>query len=278
MTRNDKLADVHDRLVKAVEELVSGDDWRRFLEASQRLHTYSASNTFLILAQCPNATQVAGYRRWQSLGYQVRRGERGIAILAPVVTRRRPVDETDEAEHPEVARVLRGFRVAHVFDICQCDGPPWPEVRPALLTGPAPTALWDSLVAQVAEAGFTVSRGDCGGANGRTDFAASTVTVRPDVESLQALKSLTHEFAHALLHDGSEYVLGCRGRAEIEAESVAFLVLRAAGIDAGDYSFAYVARWSEGEPERVAKTADRVITCARAILDRLGVEREAAVA
>jgi antirestriction protein ArdC len=221
---------------------------------------------------------VAGYRRWQSLGYQVRRGERGIAVLAPVVTRRRPVDDTDEAEHPEVVHILRGFRVVHVFDISQCDGPPWPEVRPELLTGAAPTALWDSLAAQVTNAGFAVERGNCGGANGRTDYPARTVTVRPDVDPAQAVKTLAHELAHVLLHDGTEYAVGCRGRAEVEAESVAFLVLTAAGFSAGSYSFAYVARWSEGESERVAKTADRVITCARAILDRLGIQERGAVA
>jgi antirestriction protein ArdC len=275
---NDKLAEVHDRLVAAIEDLVSGEDWRAFLEASQRLHTYSASNVLLILSQFPGATRVGGYRTWKGLGYQVRRGEKGIAVLAPIVTRRRRIDNHEEDDQPEVVRILRGFRVVHVFDISQCDGPPWPEVAPTLLTGDAPAALWDGLADQVQAAGFTLRRGECGGANGRTDFAARTVCVRDDVEALQAVKTLTHELAHALLHDGSEYSLGCRGRAEVEAESVAFLVLSAAGLDAGSYSFAYVARWSEGNPAQVAKTADRVITCARTIVDALGIEHQEAVA
>ncbi len=277
-TDNDKLADVHDRLVAAIEDLVSGEDWRRFLEASQRLHAYSASNVLLILSQFPGATRVGGYRTWQGLGYQVRRGEKGIAVLAPIVTRRRPVDDHEDDDQPELARILRGFRVVHVFDITQCDGPPWPEVAPTLLTGDAPATLWDGLAAQVQAAGFTLQRGDCGHANGRTDFAARTVCVRDDVEALQAAKTLSHELAHVLLHDGSEYSLGCRGQAEVEAESVAFLVLSAAGLDAGSYSFAYVARWSEGKSEQVTKTADRVITCARAIVDGLGIEDQEAVA
>jgi antirestriction protein ArdC len=278
MTRDDKLAEIHDRLVQAIEHLVSGEDWRKFLEASQRLHTYSASNVLLILAQRPDATRVAGYRRWQSLGYQVRRGERGIAVLAPVVTRRRPVDEAEEAEHPEVVRILRGFRVVHVFDISQCDGPPWPEVRPELLSGQAPAVLWESLATQVSSAGFTVERGDCGGANGVTDYATHTVTVRSDVDPAQAVKTLAHELAHVLIHEGTEYARGCRGRAEVEAESVAFLVLTTAGINAEGYSLAYVARWSDGDPTRVSETADRVVTCARAILDGLGIDRQGAVA
>src|SRR4051794_40428612 len=125
MHNDDKLAAVHDRLVHAVGELVSGDDWRRFLAAAARLHTYSASNVALILSQRPGATRVAGYRAWQELGYQVRRGEAGIAVLAPVVTRRRRDGEEADEERAGADRVLRGFRVVHVFDLAQCDGPPW---------------------------------------------------------------------------------------------------------------------------------------------------------
>jgi antirestriction protein ArdC len=278
MAHTDKLAEVHDRLIAAIDDLVSGDDWRRFLEASQRLHAYSPNNVLLILAQRPTASRAAGYRTWQSLGYQVRRGEKGIAVLAPIVSRRRPVDIEDELEHPEVVRILRGFRVVHVFDIEQCDGPPWPDVRPALLTGDAPAALWDLLAAQVDAAGFSIERGACTGANGRTDFDAHSVRVRDDVAPAQAVKTLAHELAHVLLHDGTEYAAGCRGRAEIEAESVAFLVLTTTGVDAGSYSFPYVAAWSHGNTDRVAHTADRVITCARQIIAGLGLDSEDAVA
>ena len=271
MTTTDKLARVHEQLTAAIDELVSGEDWTRFLEASRKLHTYSPNNVLLIMTQRPTATAVAGYRTWQSLGYQVRRGEKGIAILAPVVTRRRPADEDDEQEQPELVRILRGFRVVHVFDIGQCDGPPLPDLQPVLLTGDAPTALWDLLTGQVEAAGFTVKRGPCPGANGRTSFGSKTVRVRDDVEPAQAVKTLAHEFAHVLLHDGSEYAQGCRGRAEVEAESVAYLILSTAGLEPGAYSFPYVAAWSGGQPELVTATADRVISCARRVIDAIGL-------
>ena len=208
----------------------------------------------------------------------MRHGENGIAILAPVVTRRRPIDKEGDRGRPGLVRLLRGYRVVHVFDIAQCDGPPPPDVRPELLTGDAPGPLWDGLAAQVDALGFSLERGDCHGANGRTDFTAKTVRVRDDVEPAQAAKTLAQELAHALLHDGSEYSTGCRGRAEVEAESVAFLILTSAGVDTSGYSFAYVARWSEGSPEQVVKTAERVIACARKILSQLEVEHEQGVA
>jgi hypothetical protein len=81
------------------------------------------------------------------------------------------------------------------------------------------------------------------------------------------------------MHDGTEYA-GCRGRAEIEAESVAYSVCRAAGLTTAAYTFGYVAHWAGGDPTAVKDTAERVVTTARAILDEIrlgpGAQHEAA--
>ena len=193
MPANDKLTALHDRLTLQVEALVDSQDWQAFLAVAARFHRYSANNVFLILSQMPTATRVAGYRRWLSLGRQVRRGETGLAILAPCVSRARAVDEAEAEERPELVRILRGFRVAHVFDISQTEGDDLADVRPALLAGEAPEGLWDALAAQVADAGYRLERGECGGANGRTNFATRTVTVRDDVDDAQAAKTLIHD-------------------------------------------------------------------------------------
>jgi hypothetical protein len=191
MAANDRLAALHDRLTAQVEDLVDSDRWKQFLAVAARFHRYSANNVLLLLSQMPSATRVAGYRRWQSLGRQVRRGEAGLAILAPCVSRARPLDDTEAEERPELVRVLQGFRVAYVWDISL------PEVRPTLLAGQAPDGLWDALAAQVHQAGFELRRGACGGANGRTDYAARLVTVRDDVDDAQAAKTLAHELLTA---------------------------------------------------------------------------------
>ena len=80
----------------------------------------------------------------------------------------------------------------------QTDGPPLPEVGPVLLDGHAPAEPWDRLAAQVAGAGFTLTRGDCRPANGRTDFVARAVIVRDDVTEAQAAKTLAHDLLTAL--------------------------------------------------------------------------------
>lgn len=141
---------------------------------------------------------MAGYRCWQSLGRQVRKGERGIAILAPCVYRARSLNDTDAEDAPGRARILKGFRAAHVWDVSQTDGEPVPDVRPELLSGYGPSGLWGALAAQLASAGFELHRKPCGQANGITDYGARTVTVRPDVDGAQAAKTLAHDLLTAL--------------------------------------------------------------------------------
>jgi antirestriction protein ArdC len=277
-TRTDRVAELHQQLDTQVAELVSGEDWATMLATAARFHTYSSNNVMLILSQRPDATRVAGYQTWRTLGRQVRKGERGISILAPVVVRAdsRQTDR-DAREATDERETVVGYKVTHVFDIAQTDGEPLPEVdRPALLDGEAPSGLWEALAAQVAGEGFTLERGECGGANGLTTWASRTVRVRDDVSDAQAVKTLCHELAHVLLH---EHDLGsCRGRKEVEAESVAYIVCQAAGLVTERYSLPYVAVWSGGDPAEVRKTAARVLMAARAILVGLGGGQDAEAA
>jgi antirestriction protein ArdC len=246
------------------------------LAVAARLPSYSPHNLLLIASQRPDATRIAGYSTWRQLGRQVRKGERGIAILAPVSYRvsdggdrtatekaaARPADPGDG----EVRRVLRGFRVAFVFDVAQTDGPPLPELRPQLLDGQAPPGLWSALARQIGDAGFRLVRGDCAPANGVTDRVTRMVTVREDLPDAQAVKTLAHELAHVMLHGADAPASMTRERAEVEAESVAYLVTTAHGLDAADYTVPYVTGWSGGQVGLVLDTAERVLSTAGGIL------------
>ncbi len=103
-----------------------------------------------------------------------------------------------------------------------------------------------------------------------TDFLARTVRVRADVDDLQAVKSLCHELGHGLLHDPSHDPIA-RNRAEVEAESVAYVVCQAAGMATTQCSLPYLARWSRGDAAVITATADRVLGTARNILDGLSL-------
>jgi hypothetical protein len=280
--RNDKLRAAHDKLQEAVADIVSGDDWQRMLKVASKFHKYSFNNQLMIFLQRPDATHVAGYNRWKSLGRTVCRGEKGIAIFAPC--RYRHKDESSQQSHSPTTdlgsssdsesskpqHVIRGFRLVHVFDISQTEGEELPDldaVRPKLLDGDAPEGIWQALVSQANDAGYEVIRDRKGSENGYCDFLEKRIAVRPDVSEAQAVKTLVHELAHALLH--SDERPKSAEIAEIEVESVAYIVCSAIGLDTGAYSFPYVTRWADGNVEVVKAAAQRAINCAKMILQRL---------
>lgn len=327
-----KLQAVHARLTTAIADLTQQAGWQQMLQTAARFHHYSPNNVLLIASQCPDASAVAGFGIWKQLGRQVRKGQTGIAILAPVPHRpgtdrghtdRSHTDrsDTDRSDPPArtpgaepaigfagpspttqptgagsmessqgsdssqslQGRRISGFRVVHVFDLSQTDGPDLPTGPvPQLLDGAAPPGLYDGLAQQVRQEGFQLLRhdldiphlGSLAGAgsrrpNGVTDYFARTVIVRPDLSEAQASKTLAHELGHVLLHrPQSRPAVLDRPRAEIEAESVAYLVTAAHGLAADDYTVPYVTGWSGGDLSVVQQSAERVLTAAQHILQR----------
>ena len=284
-------------LVDQVAALQSGEDWQRFLAFQAKLHQYSPNNVLLIAAQhakayatgsvdAPEPSFVAGFQTWKTLGRSVTKGQRGYAILAPVAGHRRmAVDPSgqsrplggDETARPgeseERQRLVRGFRVSHVFDVSQTTGEPIPEpTRPQLLRGEAPPGLGASVFAMIEGLGFAVSTVPSaeviGGANGQTDWTDRTVVVREDMDDAAMVKTLIHEAAHVLLHEGPPGRFLDRSVKEVEAESVAFVVASAHGMATDDYSFPYVAGWAGDDPvSAIQATQRRVAGAARTILE-----------
>jgi hypothetical protein len=113
--RDRRVRETMELLDAGVTKVLEGEAFKRYLAFAARFHRYSANNSLLILVQRPNATRVAGYRTWQRLGRQVRRGEEGLKILAPILR------TVEDDESGETARVLCFFRVVKVFDVSQTD-------------------------------------------------------------------------------------------------------------------------------------------------------------
>ena len=212
-----------------VAALMSSAGWQAALEMKAQFHHYSFFNTSLILNQRPNATLVAGYKRWQTLGRYVKKGEKGIAILAPLIKK----DPDDPNE-----RIVYGFKTVYVYDVEQTEGDPLPQANE-----PTPLEGDGEEIECALRALETFAKGE--GIEVRHDFShvsalgvyrpiLQQIALHPDLSPLQRLKTLIHELAHALLHDLDTD----RECAELEAESCAYLVLHLLGLDTSAYSFA----------------------------------------
>ena len=244
-----------DRLNRLAQELSEGKSagFLDYLERVGRFHQYSAYNVMLILTQRPEATLVAGIKRWNQLGRQVKKGERGIAILAPTLKRVEVTDETSGEVREE--RKLAGFHTAYVFDIAQTEGEPLKPREEEIPQGPA---LYERLKAacpaEVQEGLLS------GGALGRTD--GQRIVLAAGESATCKAETLLHEWAHLLLHyDGGAYgqTVG-----ELEAEAVAYAVGRELGLPMKT-SRDYILHW-RGTVEGLEASLERIQRAAREIL------------
>lgn len=255
------------QITKHIEELAEATDaarisseMQRYLELCAKFHSYSWCNTWLIMMTYPNATHVAGFRKWQSMGRFVRKGERGIPILAPIMIKEKNENsqhiKTTEDKKPR--RSLCGFKVVFVFDVSQTDGEPLPE--PPDWTSPEKNLeLQERLMAFAQERGITVTEkiltGEVQGVSrgGSIELSPSAGTA-----------TLIHEIAHELLHKQEERWTMSREEKELEAESVAFVVAKHFGLEAAT-SAIYIAMWRGGKDaipdhlERIHQTSKVII-------------------
>ncbi len=253
------------QLEQGVAALRESDEYRHWLDTAARFHQYSWGNQLLISIQRPDASRVAGYRAWQGMGRQVCNGQKGIRILAPTFFRKGcNCGDACECRANEAVR----FRSVSVFDIEQTDGAALPEIV-TLLAGDG-LGLPQRLEALADAEGLTVDRDPANarnGANGWYSRDRALIWVRPDVDDAQAAKTLAHELGH---HFAEHRVNGhCREEGEIIAESVAYIVLRHFGLDAGGYTFGYLASWDTDDDKHFKAQLAEIQHTAATIIDRL---------
>ena len=262
-------------LETGVENIFTGDKYAQYLQTMSKFHRYSFNNTLLIAMQRPDATLVTGYRNWQSMGRQVKKGEKGITILAPApIKRKREQEILDQNRKPlldadgkprteEVEVVIPRFKPTTVFDISQTDGEPIETLAPEELT--EAVADYDLFMEAITAVSPVPIRFDeiAGEAKGYYHSVDKEIVIQKGMSDSQTIKTAIHETGHARLHDKDimekQGIEKDRLTKEVEAESVAYCVCSAFGVDTSEYSFPYIAGWSSNRDMKELKASMDII-------------------
>jgi antirestriction protein ArdC len=258
---NDKTNRATTVLAENVSKILEASNFKAALKLKKHMKTYSFNNLYLIWSQCPTASYVMGYQQWLSVGRQVRKGEKSIAIFAPLVRK------NDDGEKEAFS-----FKTASVFDLSQTDGEavtlPVPEVLELssefILQGLR--SLADFCVTK----GITLRYDSLEQAYGMYSRNTHSITLQKDLPALQTFRTFVHELAHALTPRDDATV----ATRELEAESCAYLTCDALGLDTSRYSFPYLANWAD-HPKDILPAAQRACKTADLLTKVISESREA---
>lgn len=257
-SKPEKTSKAMQMLEEGIAAITDSESFKNYLSLSRQIHNYSARNLLLVYLQNPNASMIAGYKRWKSLGRQVVKGSKSIKILAPVTRK-----ETDEDTGEEVRRVV-GFRDANVFDISStvamdgAEDPALPQVGDVTGDENGARGLYELLARICAEEKLPIIEKDLeDGDYGSYDKEAKYIVLSSRISELDKASTLCHELVHHLLHplhEGDEYSHATR---ETEAEGAAFAICDAYAVDTSGFSFPYIVSHA-GNPEVLTAALDRI--------------------
>ena len=294
-----QLKEISERLEQGVKEIFTSERYTEYLNTMSKFHNYSFNNTLLITMQKPEATLVAGYQAWQKkFNRHVKRGEKGIQIIAPApirekqeiekidpVTKEPVIGDDGQPETEIVEMVIPRFRVTTVFDVSQTEGEPIAELEVPELTGSV--QFYDTFMEALQNISPVPIRmmeieGEAKGYYHQTE---KYIAIQENMSNLQTMKTGVHEVSHALLHDrevmDAEGILKDRTTKEVEAESIAYIVCNHFGLDTSEYSFTYIASWCESRDmkalkasmDTIRKTSSEVIENIETQMHELEMER-----
>ena len=282
----ERMKEIMDQLEKGIREVFDSERYKQYLMIMAKFHQYSFNSTILIAMQ--GGRLVAGYQKWgKDFHRNVKKGERGIKILAPApyrvkkqVEKRDPfgkfiMDADGKPVIEEQEEMVMSYKIATVFDISQTEGEPLPSLAVSELIGDVDRykSFWDALQ-EVSSVPIALE--DIGGeAHGYYHRAEKRIAVQDGMSQMQTLKTTVHEIAHARLHAGDNPPAEAESKDEIDqqtrevqAESVAYVVCQYFGLDTSEYSFGYVVSWSSGRElrelraslETIQETSHQLIT------------------
>lgn len=293
-SNKERIKEITAGIEKGILELFESDRYRNYLTTMSRFHRYSLNNVMLIHAQKPDATLVAGFNKWKnSFGRHVKKGEKGIQILAPTPykikqeeqkldpdTKLPLLDENGEPVTEEKEVTIPMFKVVSVFDVSQTDGRPLPQISSTLTGDVAEYEVFLEALHRTSPVPISFQAMEPG-MDGYFAPKKQEIFLREGMSQVQTVCAAVHEIAHSKLHDyehmaeladDGETILvpgeKSRNTEEVEAESISYAVCQYFGIETADNSFGYIATWSQGKElkelraslETINKTSSELIS------------------
>ena len=290
----ERIKEITAGIEKGIMELFESDRYRNYLTTMSRFHKYSLNNVMLIHAQRPNATLVAGFSKWKnSFGRHVKKGEKGIQILAPTPykikvdkekldpdTKLPLLDDEGKPITEEKEVTIPMFKVVSVFDVAQTEGKPLPQISFSLTGDVAQYEVFMEALRRTSQVPITIEPMEPG-MDGYFHLEKQAIFLREGMSQVQTVCAAIHEMAHSRLHnyekmtelaDDGETLLvpgeKDRNTEEVEAESISYAVCQYFGIETADNSFGYIATWSQGKElkelraslETINKTSSELIS------------------
>lgn len=293
-SNKERIKEITAGIEKGIMELFESDRYRNYLTTMSRFHRYSLNNVMLIHAQRPNATLVAGFSKWKnSFGRHVKKGEKGIQILAPTPykikvdkekldpdTKLPMLDDEGKPITEENEVTIPMFKVVSVFDVAQTEGKPLPQISFSLTGDVAQYEVFMEALRRTSQVPITIEPMEPG-MDGYFHLEKQAIFLREGMSQVQTVCAAIHEMAHSRLHnyekmtelaDDGETLLvpgeKDRNTEEVEAESISYAVCQYFGIETADNSFGYIASWSQGKElkelraslETINKTSSELIS------------------
>lgn len=268
-TNKERLKELNEKIEEGIREVFSSDKYAEYLKVMSRFPTYSVNNQMLIRLQRPGATRVAGYNKWQQFERHVKRGERGITIIAPTPYKKKieeqkldpdtkaPVlDANGKVVMEEKEIEIPTFRPIKVFDYAQTEGKPLPQLAADLFGNVQHYEAFMEALRRTSPVPLTLEPMQ-DNMDGFFSPSSQRIAIRQGMSEVQTVCACIHEMTHATLHNYEKQRMEAAAGdttkeppkpkphqiEEIEAESTSYMVCQYFGIETGANSFGYVASY-----------------------------------
>ena len=262
-----KTKELFKKIVEGVTNIIVSGEYEEFLKFSKNFHQYSFNNIILIYSQMKEATQVAGFKKWQAMGRKLKKGVHGIQIIYPIKRKYTKIIEgqdslLDENKKEEIEYLM--YRYTYVYDISQTVGKPLPIVN-KFLNSDNKEELYDFLKAF---SPYKIEEDDIfGNAKGYWFDKEQKIIIKKSLSINDKVSVLLHELTHAF-YDNFNYKED-RNLSETFVESVAYIVADYFNLDTSLCSFRYITSWVDGDIKILLELGDKIQKCANSFIKKL---------